>query len=269
MWTGKIVGGLIGFVLLSPLGLSLLGAALGVYLGNNYDRGTSSTFGLGQNTHPDSQRLFFESLFRLLGHLAKADGRISEEEVAHAEQLMTQSGLNTSTRQQAIGEFQRGASPEFNLQQQLAEFNEVCGRNARLKQTLLAYLVTMALADGHLDESERQVLDAVCNALGLPAFVLDQLIRMIGAQAHFRSGNQQSGQRPSSQNELKMAYEALGVEASATDAQIKKAYRKLMSENHPDKLMGQGVPEDMVKLATERSKEISKAFDLIKDFRKS
>ncbi|MEQ9210373.1 MAG: DnaJ domain-containing protein, partial [Pseudomonadales bacterium] len=71
-----------------------------------------------------------------------------------------------------------------------------------------------------------------------------------------------------SQSELDLAYKALGVSSDCSDAELKKAYRKLMSENHPDKLMGQGVPEDMVKMANERSSEISKAYDLIREHRK-
>jgi DnaJ like chaperone protein len=67
---------------------------------------------------------------------------------------------------------------------------------------------------------------------------------------------------------LDSAYKALGVQATSTDAQVKRAYRKLISENHPDKLIGQGMPEDMVKLATERTQEIQTAYDCIVNSRK-
>lgn len=271
---GKIIGGLIGFYI-----FGLFGALVGFWIGQAYDSSQSSRggfanlgAGFGNSPHPDSQRLFFESLFKLLGYLAKADGRVSEAEIKQAEALMQQSGLTADHRQQAINLFQEGTTADFNLEQQLDEFVAVCGRNARLKQTLLAYLITMALADGTLDQSERTVLERVATRLGIPAMVLNQLINMVGAQSHFRSsggagGYQQAGQR-SSQSELEFAYKALGVSATASDTEVKKAYRKLMSENHPDKLMGQGVPEDMIQMATERSQEISKAYDLIKDSRK-
>jgi DnaJ like chaperone protein len=91
---------------------------------------------------------------------------------------------------------------------------------------------------------------------------------MIKAQTRFR-GYQSRDYQPgrSGKNDLDTAYAALGVTRDSTDAEIKRAYRKLMSENHPDKLIGQGVPEDMIKLATERSQEIQTAYNLIKDAR--
>ena len=268
---GKLIGGLIGLFT-----FGFFGALLGVWIGHAYDsykRGGSS-FGFGGTPNPEAQRLFFETVFQLMGHLAKADGRVSEAEIKQAEELMRQSGLTEEHRRQAIELFKRGTQPEFNLDQQLDAFIAVCGRNARLKQTLLVYLISMALADGTLDQVERNILERVAARLNIPKLVLDQLINMVGAQAHFRSGGgysgyqQAGGQRQTPRNELELAYKALGVTADTSDRDIKKAYRKLMSENHPDKLMGQGVPEDMIAMATERSKEISKAYELIKEHRK-
>jgi DnaJ like chaperone protein len=67
---------------------------------------------------------------------------------------------------------------------------------------------------------------------------------------------------------LDSAYAALGVKKQNSDSEIKKAYRKLISQNHPDKLIGQGMPADMVKLATERTQEIQTAYELVVDSRK-
>lgn len=267
---GKLIGGLIGLFV-----FHIFGAFIGVWLGHMYDMSKNqSSFGnpFGGQPHPDTQKLFFECLFRLLGHLAKADGRVSEAEIKQAEALMQQSGLTADYKQQAIGFFQEGSEPSFNLNTQLDAFLVACGRNTRLKQTLLVYLIGMALADGQLDQAERQVLEHVAARLNIPNLVLNQLINMVGAQAHFRSGSYQQGgadyQQKTSQNELNIAYQALGVSASSSDTEVKKAYRKLMSENHPDKLTGQGVPQEMIEMATQRSQEISKAYDLIKSSRK-
>jgi len=73
--------------------------------------------------------------------------------------------------------------------------------------------------------------------------------------------------RPTSESSLVEAYKALGVAKDSTDQELKRTYRKLMSQHHPDKLMGQGLPEDMIKVATERAKEIKLAYDLIKESR--
>lgn len=267
---GKIIGGLIG---LSTLGI--LGLMFGLFVGHIWDsRHTAQNFsGFGARPDPRAQELFFETLFRLMGKMAKADGRVSVKEIQQAEALMAQSGLTAEHRERGIELFKQGTQPEFDVRSQMTEFLAACGRNNRLKQTLLVYLITMAHADGDMNTAEHDVLQEVASMLGIPGVILDQLIGMVGAQAHFRSGGHSGGyqsgvgQKPT-QSELDLAYKALGLSSDCSDAELKKAYRKLMSENHPDKLMGQGVPEDMVKMANERSSEISKAYDLIKESRK-
>jgi DnaJ like chaperone protein len=72
---------------------------------------------------------------------------------------------------------------------------------------------------------------------------------------------------PPSRDRLEDAYAALGVAADATPAEIKRAYRKLISQNHPDKLAARGLPESMRAVAEERSREINAAYDLVKDAR--
>jgi DnaJ like chaperone protein len=119
-----------------------------------------------------------------------------------------------------------------------------------------------------LGNEEEKLLRQIGSALGITSTFFDQLIRMAHAQSHFRGyGGEQTFSAASRQDEIALAYQALGIDDSATDAEIKKAYRKLMSENHPDKLMGQGLPEDMIALATERSQEIQTAYELIKKAR--
>jgi len=174
---------------------------------------------------------------------------------------MAHMGLTAEHRREAIALFKQGAAPDFDLDAQLRGFLSVCGRRPNLIQMLLVYLVNVALADGRLDESEERILRQVAARLGISAAAFEQLIRMIRAQDSFRSG------QPDVEDNLDLAYQALGVDKDAGDAEIKKAYRRLMSQYHPDKLMGQGVPDDMVDAATERSKEIQNAYEVIKKAR--
>jgi len=134
----------------------------------------------------------------------------------------------------------------------------VCGYSDNLKEMLLVYLVILGLSDGQLNTNERGILEIIANRLGYGADALDQLIDMVMNRAHFASG------QATSENALEDAYKALGVEKTSSDEEVKRAYRKLMSQYHPDKLMGQGVPEDMIAVATEQAKEIQTAYDLIK-----
>ena len=114
-----------------------------------------------------------------------------------------------------------------------------------------------------MDSAERQVLAAIASAFGVNAAQLARLIDMARAQQQFHSGGQ--GQSTSSQAPTPdAAYAALGVAPSVDDKTLKRTYRKLMSENHPDKLIAKGVPESMIKVATERSQEIQNAYEVIK-----
>ena len=262
MNTGKIIGGLIGYFV-----GNVFTALLGVFVGHQFDRGLGGF--LNPMSRQEQERIresYFETLFSLLGHLAKSDGRISKVEIAQAEGLMGNMGLDASHRRAAIDLFKQGSKSDFSVDRTMAAFIAVCGRHNNLKRSLLNYLIALALADGELHGAEQSVLQAVAKHLGFSAALFEKLIEMIKAQSQFRgSGNQSQGRN--AQGQLKAAYTALGVKASNTDAEIKKAYRKLISQNHPDKLIGQGMPEDMVNLATEKTQEIQAAYELIVEHR--
>jgi DnaJ like chaperone protein len=132
---------------------------------------------------------------------------------------------------------------------------------------LLTYLIVMALADGRIDDSEHRLLLEIAQQLRFSQTEFEQLLKMVLGQTQFGGGSGRQTSQRSSASALSDAYQALGVQASDTDQQIKRAYRKLMSQHHPDKLMGQGVPEDMIQVATEKAKEIQLAYDLIKQQR--
>lgn len=272
---GKLIGAVIGY-----FSLGFVGVILGLIAGFFFDKGLRQ---MQRQLNPEErlriQQAFFSALFPIMGHIAKADGRVSEEEVSSTEALMTKMGLNDSQRQEAITLFKSGAVEGFSLTDTLNTFTEVCGGQRDLNQIFLVYLITLAYADGQLHDAEEEILSETAQKLGYSGFAFNHLLGMMKAQTHFYRGqnsdsgyHQRDGGRYSdntSGNELTLAYEALGVEASISDADLKKAYRKLMSEFHPDKLAGRGVPEDMVKLATERSQEIQAAYDLVKQSRKA
>ena len=139
----------------------------------------------------------------------------------------------------------------------------------------MAFLVGIALADGTFSQTERDALYRLGELLTLPRREVDQLISMVNAQAQFQQGayRQSSGQggysQRSPESELNTAYAALGLNADASDAEIKRRYRKLMSENHPDKLIAEGVPDELLRVATERAQEITAAYEVIQQSRGS
>jgi len=264
MFAGKLIAGLIGFSALGPLGLMI-----GLYVGHQFDKGLGGLRPMSAQQQAEVQESYFETVFALLGHLAKADGRISPAEIALAEALMSKMGLTSAHRKKAIELFKSGSKGDFSVDDTLHTFMSICGRHSNLKRSLLNDLISLAIADGELHSAEEALLRTIAGRLGFSAALFNQFIAMIKAQSQFKhSGGGGGYQAQASPNQLSAAYTALGVEASNSDAQIKRAYRKLISDNHPDKLIGQGMPEDMVQLATERTQEIQTAYDLIVASRK-
>jgi DnaJ like chaperone protein len=255
---GTFVGFILGALFLKSLFGALFGGFLGYYI---YDRGNQAKGKISGERLHQAQELFFKTVFNLLGHIAKSDGHVSEMEVKLTEAFMEKMGLTPEHRREAIRLFKEGAAPEFDLQSCLYTFRDLGRHSPNLSQMLLVYLVNLAMIDGELDDAEHRILQQVADTLGFSRTAFEQLLRMIGAQNNFTRDHQPSP------NDLSLAYQALGVTPDASDADIKRAYRKLMSQYHPDKLMGQGVPQDMIKAATERSQEIQSAYDLIKKSR--
>jgi len=260
MIIGKIIGFALGYMI-GGIGLALVGLVVGHLFDRGFARAVQQGFGPQQVQR--LQDTFFRSVFTLLGHLAKADGRISEEEVKQTESFMSRMGLHAEHRREAIRLFKLGAEPSFNLQQQVLEFRQVCGRHPNLIQMLMVYLVNVAMADGRLHDKEEQVLRQIAQGVGLSRLAFEQLLRMLRAQDAFGAGHPVH-----EADSLKLAYEALGVSESASDKEVKRAYRKLMSQYHPDKLIGEGLPDDMVQAATERAQEVQKAYDTIEKARR-
>ncbi|MBX2809860.1 MAG: co-chaperone DjlA [Cellvibrionaceae bacterium] len=264
---GKMIGGLLGFY-----SMGVFGGLLGLLIGHVFD---SALRQYKENESPEAlqaiKTTFFSTTFTLIGFLAKADGRVSQEEIDQTQQLMDKMGLTADHKREAIRLFKMGSAEDFKPEATLAEFKTVCGHKRQLRQMLIVYLINTALADGRFDQREESALIKIAEGLHFSHLAFDQLLRMLRAQSEF-TGSHRHRHKPNQQGapaEIKQAYAALGVNASASHAEIKKAYRKLMSEYHPDKLMGQGVPEDMIKLATERSQEVQMAYDVIKKAQKN
>lgn len=260
-WWGKLLGGAFGFMLGGPLG-----ALIGASFGHSFDKGLGS---IGDDFAPGAQErvqtVFFTTVFSVMGHLAKADGKVSKSEIDLARQIMQQFNLDEARRKVAINLFNQGKQADFPLAEVLQQFRQECHRRRNLMQMFVEVLLHAAYADGELHAGERQMLEQVRRVLGFSQQEFQHIEAMVRNAQHFTGAGAASGASP--RDVLREAYEILGVDEAASDAEVKKAYRRLMNQHHPDKLVSKGLPEEMIKLATEKSQEIRQAYDTVKKAR--
>ncbi len=269
-WGGKLIVGLLGMLIGGPIGL-----AVGVLIGHFLDRGVErvQSFNPFRPYRPgereEVQDALFSAVFSIMGHLAKADGRVSEQEIGQAEAIMSRMQLNDEQRRRAQEAFRQGKDDDFPLDQTVAEFRQRIRRRRHLVVVFLELLLQTALADGELHAEEERILFRVAAGLGVPESQFRQILNMVLAQARFGGAGAggAGGAAGTSRPSLSEAYQVLGVSEEASDQEVKKAYRRLMSEHHPDKLAARGVPDEMIRVSTEKTAEISKAYDMIKEAR--
>ncbi len=270
-WIGKIIGISLGLLLTG----NVVGIALGLFIGHLYDSGAMgrrwslfarSSGSKRRATQGSVQGTFFNTSFLVMGYVAKSDGRVSENEIRQARHVMRQMSLDEAMKLEAIRLFNEGKSAQFNLQIALERLKQACVFQPSLLRVFLDMQVQMACADGQLlTLHKRYVLETMSRYLGATNYRFEQF--------NSERADQQSNQRqynyrrPSPQNILPDAYKLLGLQPSATPSEIKKAYRRLMSQHHPDKLIAKGVPPEMIKMATKKTQRIKAAYEAIKKAR--
>ncbi len=207
---------------------------------------------------------FFTATFSVMGHIAKADGKVTPDEIKMAQAIMSHMGLDAEVRESARKLFNEGKTADFPLDDVLDQFKKEIHRRSTLLQMFLEIQLQAAYADGRLDAAEEKILIHICHRLGIPLEQLRRLEDML--KAGFGQGSYQApGQRH--KTTLEDAYVMLGVDNSATDGEVKKAYRRLMSQHHPDKLVAKGLPEQMIRDATEKTQQIKDAYEQVKTSR--
>ena len=269
---GRVLGTLFGYMFMRFPG-AVLGYVVGHFFDLAYakDLNKSSGWAAFFSSSPpvQQQTVFFHSLFSTLGHLAKADGRVTAHEIQIATQLMDQMGLRDGARQRAQQAFREGKDADFPVHEVLQTFCESCHNRRDIRQMFLEILIQAALADGRLSSDEYAVLEKVAAGLGFKRRELEFLVAAYEAEVRFRTG-QQHKQRASGYGEkqaIEDAYRILGVDAGADETTLKRAYRKKMTEHHPDKLMSKGLPQEAMDIAKAKAQSIQAAYERIKAYR--
>jgi DnaJ like chaperone protein len=259
-YLGKAIGTVLGLATGKPW-LALLG----IILGHQFDRGFAERFSsLGRDGFdvplgrpPEN---FVNALFRTMGHLAKSDGHVTEDEIRAARALMHRLSLGPSQIRRAIRCFEAGKRKEFALIPTLRRLSEESCRRPEARRLFLRLLMEVSLAKGRLSHQERALYWTLCTELEIGRVEFAQLEAMIRAKRNFRRSTQGSADA----NRIRGAYRALGINESSSNADIKKAYRRLMNKNHPDKLASKNLDKAAIAEAERRTREIRSAYEMLK-----
>ena len=330
-WGGKLIGGALGLLVAGPVGAAL-GVLAGHLVDDKIGQGTpranrnrpkeaaresasaqpeaspagfyhvedADPFSQEEDSGPLSDPLtvaedFFRITFEAMGHIAKCDGRVSEQDIRAARKVMDDLGLDESQVAAAIGHFNRGKQPQYDLTQAVLGLRRVCAGRPDLLRTFLEIEIRTAIGGSDLRGPARPLLLRVAAMMGVSGLEFARIEtvlrirhrargnrgeaadwnrpgeraareRMRQEQAH-REQRRASAAPAAARMTLEEAYEVLGAGAKATDAEVTKAYRRQLSRHHPDKLKANGLPESMLGHAKQRTQQIIEAWEVIREQR--
>jgi DnaJ like chaperone protein len=237
------------------------GSMFGLLVGHQFDQGLGGSIlreGLLSGTAAAQQK-FVRTTFEVMGHLAKADGRVSEQEIRTARSIMHAMRLQPENVRAAIASFTAGKASHYPLRKRLDELRATMGGHHEIARAFVDIQLQAAIGGGEISQAKRQLLWTVAQSLGMGRVEFAQVEANVRGRFEARGGGGRAA--PMS---LDAAYKSLGVEASATDQQIKTAYRRLMNKHHPDKLVSRGLPESMIETAEQKTHEIRASYERIK-----
>ncbi len=264
-WWGKILCAILGFLVAGPIG-----AFFGIFIGNFFDKGlvehfTNPMWYFHTEKRQEIKQLFFQATFNILGHIAKADGVVSLQEIEFASELMQDMNLNKTQKKAAQDFFNEGKKEQFNLKQTLSCLKKTIRANPNLLKLFIDVQYIAAQIDG-LSEKKIQIINHILIALECAPIYQQTRFQ---DDFQYRNNNQQSSYtqhdpiRPEPRHNLASAYSILQVTPMTNKQDIKRAYRRLISKHHPDKLMAQGASVEKIKLANEKTQIIRKAYEEI------
>lgn len=247
-WLGKLVGGTIGFAIGGPLG-AVCGAAVGHGFDKSDEQYLGDQEGLRLSNDEQSQLTFFVAAFSMLAKLSKADGRISEEEIASIDQFMARDlGLTAETQKIAIDVFRSATRSPESFESFAIQFYTTFRSQPEILELMIDILFRVSVADNHFSAKEEAMIRSAARI-----FHFSEDAYLLLKSRYVRAEDR--------------AFAILGVDRNDPDDVIKKRYRKLVLENHPDKVMAKGLPEEFTKLAHDKFREIQESYETIKKMR--
>jgi DnaJ like chaperone protein len=255
-WKGTFFGALIGLLMTR----TVWGAVLGAIIGQMIDQSASLSWGGGASATASVSEVFFRTTFELMGHVAKSDGRVSEAEIEAARRLMQELRLGPHEISAAIDCFRTGKSAAFDTDLSVEQLREACGLRYDLLRAFMELQLRAALAGNGISPPARSILTRVAERLGMSGLEFAHMESAVRA----RQQNRGSFAGRPAEKTLNDCYAELEVNASMSDQEVTKAYRRQMSRHHPDKLVANGLPESMAQVAKEKTQRIQEAYEAIR-----
>jgi DnaJ like chaperone protein len=256
-WKGTIFGALLGLALTGRV----FGALIGALLGLLFDQSVGMTFvAAGPAASAASvSNVFFRTTFELMGHVAKADGRVSEAEIDAARRLMQELRLGPEDVAAAIDCFRSGKSSAYDAGLGVEQLREACGLRYDILSAFIELQLRAALEGNGISPPARAVLMRAAERLGMSGLEFARMEAAVRARYGTRTGPRPSAERP-----LSECYAELEIRADASNQEVTKAYRRQMSRHHPDKLVANGLPESMAQWAKEKTQRVQEAYEAIR-----
>jgi len=250
---GKVLGGAAGFALGGPLG-----ALLGGLAGHAVDRmrdsvrelaqqgepGAEAEAGAGPEADDNTKRIAFTIGVIVLGaKMAKADGVVTKDEIQAFRQVFHVPPDEMKNVGRVFNQARRDAR---GFEPYAKQIGRMFRDNPAVLEELLDGLFHIARADGNISQAELDYLEQVAFIFGLDQAAWERIqANNLGVEGHD-------------------PYELLGVSREASDDEVKRAYRQLVRENHPDRLVAQGMPQEFIEMANEKLATINGAYEQIR-----
>lgn len=260
---GKLIGFIFGIIIASALHIpTIFGIILGLYIGIRFDRALKRF----KHTSMQASDEFFYTTFSVMGYIAKSDGVISQDEIGAARRTMSMLKLTEGQKRQAVSAFQYGKSAKFDLDESIQSLIVNHNHQWALLELFIEIQMQAATVNGKIHPNKLIILQRIQGQLGVSSSAYYYQYQSRGSHGS-RQHYQQTGASSVHKAPLADAYRILEVDSKASNEEVTKAYRRKMSKNHPDRLVSQGLPEEMIKLATQKTQQIKAAYDDIKQAR--
>jgi DnaJ like chaperone protein len=252
--TGVFLGALLGLAITRTAWGAVIGAIIG-YVIEQHGRAAAT-----QAASPAVIRTeFFRATFEVMGNLAKSDGHVSEAEIDAARLIMEEFSLSQHETAAAMSYFRAGKEPAFSPHPSIERLRNACGQRFHLLRLFLELQLRAALMGNGISPPVRTKLMQIAEMLGFSGLEFASMEGVVRARAQRQRSTDQKAR-----SGLAECYEELGVEASVTNQELTKAYRRLLSRHHPDKLVANGLPESMAQMAKEKTQRIQEAYEEIR-----